>query len=136
MNEAEDIALRNAPAFANLAFDPNATRKLHLQAMGFCWSDELPHQNGIAELEGDYYRLVVFLLSYRAVQTRGEDKETLVKYAPVWKAFLQTCPHWPGFHESRRSRELLRPLELACDEALDELEMLLATRECKKTSED
>lgn len=73
MNEAEDIAARNAPAFSNLTFDPNAKRRHHFQAMGLFWSDELPHENSITELEGDYYRLVVFLLSYRAVLTRGDD---------------------------------------------------------------
>lgn len=136
MNEAEDIAIRNAPAFSELVFDSKATRRHHLQAMAFFWSDELPHENSEAELEYDYYRFVIFLLSYRAELTRGVENKKLERYKPLWDAFHRACPNWPGFDESRRSTELVSQLSLECDRELYKLERVFRICERKKSRDN
>ena len=117
MSEAEDIAERNAPAFGRLFFSDSATRKHHLQASGFYWSDELPHEHGVTELEDDYYRLIVYLISYRAQLVRENESPEFVRYASVWTALKSKCANWPGFHESRCAPELADQLRVADEEA-------------------
>ena len=119
---------RNVSAFEKLQFDEHAVWKHHLQASGFFWSDELPHENDVTELEPDYHRLIVFLISYRA-QLVLENVTTITRYSPVWAAFKSRCPDWPGFHASRRSTDLADDLRAEDSNAAIELDKIFRARE-------
>jgi hypothetical protein len=123
---------RNASAFEKLQFDEHAIRKHHLQASGFFWSDELPHENDVTELEPDYHRLIVFLISYRA-QLVFANVTSTTRYAPVWAAFKSRCPDWPGFHASRCSTDLADDLRAADSNAANELDKIF--RACERSRE-
>ena len=130
--EVDDVVTRNASAFEKLQFEEHAQRKHHLQASGFFWSDELPHENDVTELEPDYHRLIVFLISYRA-QLALENVTTITKYSPVWAAFKSRCPDWPGFHASRCSTALADELRAADSNAANELAKIF--RACERSRE-
>jgi len=132
MLEIDDVVTRNAPAFERLQFDDCAERIHHFQASGFYWSDELPHENQITDLEDDYFRLVVFLISYRAQLILENTSPEFARYAPLWEAFKLRCSEWPGFRETRCSPELADDLRDADEQSADELDRLLKGRERRR----
>ena len=132
MSEIDDIVDRNARAFSGLRFDESATRHYHIQARGFYWSDELPHEHGESHLEADYHRLIIFLVSYRSHIIYECTSPELDRYTPLWTAFKKRCNAWPGFHESRSSPALAEALDAAGDSALRDLERYFRICERKK----
>jgi hypothetical protein len=131
MTEVDDIVDRNARAFSGLRFDENATRHYHIQGCGFYWSDELPHKHGQSDLERDYHRLIIFLVSYRSHIIFEHTSPELDRYTPLWTAFKKRCNAWPGFHESRTSPALAEALVAAGDRSLHDLERFF--RICERT---
>ena len=107
-----------------MQFDERAERSHHFQASGFFWSDELPHENNVTELQDDYFKLVVFLISYRAQLVLENMTPEIDRCTPVWAAFRSKCGNWPGFHENRCSAALAGDLRAADEELAKELDRL------------
>ena len=122
-----------APLFGALEYDANATRTPHIQAGGFVWSDEAPRFDVDSSFPVAISDFMIYLISYRATLMQGKPNE---QFTPIWNAFRDLCPTWPGFRPERNLTDLASELEIELDSQYDYLKRALDICERKKRRDD